>query len=361
MSWQAPGYAHRLDLGGGKTGRAVLAVHEESGDLVVIRYLAVESAYYERVRVDVTELSTVTPEYFVGIREVIEHDEGIAVVTEAVNGANLRHILRDTGALAAEASLLVFYESLSGLSTAHAGGLTHGDYRPENVLVDTTGATCMIDARAASWVERDITLSTGVYLAPERWRGEDITAAVDVYAATITFVEMLVGEPPYWEDSQLIALRFRHEQEDIPAEPIPVELRDIVRLGLAKAAADRADAVALLELVNLTAIAEYGESWVEVGRAQLVALVADRNLAFGGLAAVEETEAVAAGELVELDDYYTDESAGAAVVGAGVVGAGLLAAGAVGVSAAAESVEAVANLSNRLEAVEVDEIDRRGR
>ena len=61
--------------------------------------------------------------------------------------------------------------------------------------------------------------------------------------------------------------------------------------------------------MNLTAIAEYGESWVEVGRAQLVALVADRNLAFGGLAAVEETEAVAAGELVELDDYYTDESA----------------------------------------------------
>ena len=88
-------------------------------------------------------------------------------------------------------------------------------------MVDTTGATCMIDARAASWVERDITLGTGVYLAPERWRGDEITAAVDVYAATITFVEMLVGEPPYWEDSQLIALRFRHEQEEIPAERDP--------------------------------------------------------------------------------------------------------------------------------------------
>ena len=35
MSWQAPGYAHRLELGGGKTGRAFLAANEESGELVV--------------------------------------------------------------------------------------------------------------------------------------------------------------------------------------------------------------------------------------------------------------------------------------------------------------------------------------
>jgi LPXTG-motif cell wall-anchored protein len=350
MSWQAPGYAHRLDLGGGRTGRAVLAVHEETGDLVVIRYLAVESAYFERVRADVAEMSTVDSEYFVGVREVIEHDEGIALVTESVNGANLRHLLRDSGALGAEASLLVFYESLTGLASAHAEGLAHGDYRPENVIIDTSGAARMIDVRAASWVERDITLSTGVYLAPERWRGEEVTAAVDVYASTVTFVEMLAGEPPFWEDSQLIALRYRHEQEAIAVEAIPVELRDIVRLGLAKDATQRADAVALLELVNLTAIAEYGADWIAVGRAQLVELVEQRNLAFGGVAAIDESEVIAAGELVELDDYYADQAAGAAVVGAGLV-----AASAIGVEQA--QTEAVEVDAVEVEAVDVDAVE----
>ena len=233
MSWQAPGYAHRLDLGGGRTGRAVLAVSEETGDLVVIRYLSVESTQFERVQTEITELSTVESEYFVGVREVIHHDEGIALVTDAVNGANLRHILRETSAgIGAEAALLVYYESLNGMVAAHAGGVTHGDYRPENVIISTDGAVRMIDARAAAWTNREITLGTGVYLAPERWRGTDLNAGADVYAATVTLVEMLVGEPPYWEDSQLLALRYRHEQEEIPADGIPVELRDVVRLGL---------------------------------------------------------------------------------------------------------------------------------
>ncbi len=309
MSWQAPGYAHRLDLGGGNAGRAVLAVHEETGDLVVIRYLAIERANAERVRTDLADLSAVASPYFADVREVLEHDEGIAVVTSAVNGANLRHVLRDTGAVGAEAALLVFHESLTGLSAAHTVGVCHGDYRPENILVDASGDIRMIDARAIAWSERDITLGTGVYLAPERWRGDEITAASDVYAATVTFVEMLAGEPPYWEDSQLITLRYRHEQEEIPSDGVPVAMRDIVRLGLAKQPEYRGEAVALLELVDLTAIAEYGEDWADVGRAQLVTLAAAANPALAAREPIDESEMTAAGELVELDDYYTDMAA----------------------------------------------------
>ena len=338
MSWQAPGYAHRLDLGGGRTGRAVLAVSEETGDLVVIRYLSVESTQFERVQTEITELSTAESEYFVGVREVIHQDEGIALVTDAVNGVNLRHILRDASAgIGAEAALLVYYESLNGMVAAHAGGVTHGDYRPENVIISTDGAVRMIDARAAAWTTREVTLGTGVYLAPERWRGADLTAGADVYAATITLVEMLVGEPPYWEDSQLLALRYRHEQEEIPADGIPVELRDVVRLGLAKDADHRGEAFALLELVNLSAIAEFGSDWMEVGRAQLVSLVGDRGLAVAGVTAIEETEVVA-GELVELDDYYTDQAAVAGAVAVVGVAESAAAESVVVESAAAESV-----------------------
>jgi LPXTG-motif cell wall-anchored protein len=318
MSWQAPGYAHRLDLGGGKTGRAFLAATEESGELVVIKYLSVEASAAERVRSELSELSSLDSAFFVSVREVIRSDDGVAIVMDPVNGVTLRALLRDGGALTAEAALLVFYETLAGLAAAHRAGITHGDYRPESVMISLTGASVMLDARAIAWTERDITLGSGVYLAPERWHAAEFTAAADVYAATVTFAEMLVGEPPYWEDSQLLTLRYRHEQEEIPVEGIPVGLRELLRLGMAKQAEARANAEALLAVVDVTAIAEYGSDWAETGRAALVSLVSSRRLAFGGVDVIEETEAAAAGELVELDDYYADAAAAGVVGIAGV-------------------------------------------
>ena len=93
----------------------------------------------------------------------------------------------------------------------------------------------MIDARAASWVDRATSPSAPVSTwLPSAGAARTSPPAADVYAATITLVEMLVGEPPYWEDSQLLALRSGTSRKTSRPTAIPVELRDIVRLGLAK-------------------------------------------------------------------------------------------------------------------------------
>ena len=79
-----------------------------------------------------------------------------------------------------------------------------------------------------------------------------------------------------------------HEQEELPLAGFPVAFRDVVRLGLAKDAEARADAMTLLELVEIAAIAEFGESWELRGRSLLTERVALLSLPIGDAAIDEE-------------------------------------------------------------------------
>jgi hypothetical protein len=317
MSWHVPGYVHRRELGNGTTGRVVLAVEEETGDLVVIKYLKVNFEDLDRVREDVALISTLDSRYLVHIRGYVEDlDAGrAAIVMDPINGVSLRLLLRDHGALAPEAALLLFRDSLLGLGAAHDIDVAHGDYRPENLLVDAEGECVILDVSAVTWTDHDVTLSTGVYRSPERWHRDSITASADVYAASITFVEMYVGEPPYWEASQLLALRYMHEQDEIPVEAFPVALRDVVRLGLAKDAEMRADVTTLLELIALVAVDEFGVDWELRGRRLVRERVALLALPFSGGLVDQEEILESNVELVELDDYYVDEALIAGVIG----------------------------------------------
>src|SRR5689334_25443258 len=76
MSWQVPGYRHRLDLGGGVTGRVVLALNEDSGELVAVKYLHVEAEFLDQVREEVATVATLDQQHFVRIREFVESRDG---------------------------------------------------------------------------------------------------------------------------------------------------------------------------------------------------------------------------------------------------------------------------------------------
>jgi len=303
MAWQVPGYRHRLNLDG-DAGRLVLAEEESSGELVVIKHLDDESVAIAAAAIE--DLNALPPDYFVRIREFAEHDGHAAIVMDAINGVTLRALIRDHGAVGAEAALLLYRDVLAGLAYAHALDVTHGEIAPENVLVDADAHPVMTNAAAVRWRPRDVNLSTGVYLAPERWH-EPPSPAADIYAATTMFVESLVGEPPFWEEADVATLRRRHEEEDVPLDGVPAALHDVVRVGMAKRAESRLEAAPLLELVETVAIAEYGRDWKDSGRALVVQRIELLSLPFGPVAGIDVTERVPESEDVANDDYYRDE------------------------------------------------------
>ncbi|MFH8384729.1 protein kinase [Kitasatospora sp. NPDC018058] len=272
--WELPDYLHERELGAGASGRVVLARHRETGTPVAIKYLRA-SAGTPALRAEAQVLARIDSPHVTRLYEYVEGERGSAIVMELVDGIALRELLRAEGATTAEAALVVLKGSLLGLAAAHAAGVVHRDYKPANVLVDTTATSKLVDfgIAVASGDDRDVS-GTPAYMPPEQWAGRPASPAGDVYAATVTFFECLTGARPY-AGTTIAELAVQHTEAPIPAELAPDPVRPLILAGLAKDPQARPDgAAAFVEELEAVAAAGYGPQWEEKGRRDLTALVA---------------------------------------------------------------------------------------
>src|SRR5260221_13246664 len=73
------------------------------------------------------------------------------------------------------------------------------------------------DARAGSLTVAGGILGTPVYMAPERFRGEKIDGASDVYSVGVMLYQMLAGRAPFCApDSDLMAIVMMHLHNEPP-------------------------------------------------------------------------------------------------------------------------------------------------
>ncbi|MFD0076637.1 serine/threonine-protein kinase [Streptomyces sp. NPDC127166] len=294
VGWTVPGYEAVRTLGRGAGGRVVLARHEATGVPVAVKYLSErlhgDRDFLARFRAEARLLGELRHPCVVRLYEYVEARRGAAIVMEAVDGVALRALLREHGSTGPEAALVLLKGSLLGLGAAHAAGVVHRDYKPENVLVRADGSSALADFGIAVRVGRETEAAgTPAYMAPEQWDGEPATPAGDVYAATAVFYECLTGRQPFVADD-LIALRLQHLRAPVEVADVPDPVRDLVRTGLAKDPADRPGIDALLAGLERAATDGYGADWEERGRRGLGRLAALLALLFpfGTTAAVYE-------------------------------------------------------------------------
>lgn len=192
MGWSVSGYVELKELGTGASGRVVLAEHEATGTKVAIKYLAghlcEDPEFLEAFRREALVLAEVDDPEIARLYEYIQGPQGSAIVMELVDGVALRVILREHGPTEPQSALAVLKGSLLGLAAAHALGVVHRDYKPENVLVDRQGYSKLADFGIAGRAGRvGIYAGTPPYMAPEQWAGAPASPSTDIYAATATF------------------------------------------------------------------------------------------------------------------------------------------------------------------------------
>ncbi|MFC7101348.1 serine/threonine-protein kinase [Nonomuraea rubra] len=272
-----PGYTEVRELGSGAAGRVVLARRDYDGAEVAIKYLSDELradvGFVARFRHEARLLATLQSQHHARLIDYVEAGQGAAIIMELINGVSLRELLRSEGPTGPEAALAVLKGSLLGLASAHAIGVVHRDFKPENVMVRADGTSKLVDFGIAVRVGEDANAAgTPPYMAPEQWSGAPSGPSTDVYAATVVFFECLTGMRPF-RAPNMAALARQHQSAPPPVEEVPGPLQGLVERGLAKDPAERPpSAEAFLTELEAVAAEAYGPDWEERGRRRLAAL-----------------------------------------------------------------------------------------
>ncbi len=214
----------------------------------------------------------------VAIYDVGEHDGDIYVAMEFVDGGTLRGWLETHAPLATDEPLtrwrLVADKYLSaahGLEAAHAAGIVHRDFKPENVLIDKHGRPQVTDFGLAGLVDEVVTdlpqdslvpqqpvlaltqtgmiMGTPRYMAPEQHRGERTDERTDQFALCVALWEAGFGERPFAGETLAgLADRVRSGRLTEPQHPerVPRDARAALERGLRPEPGDRFPSIAAL-------------------------------------------------------------------------------------------------------------------
>lgn len=123
------------------------------------------------------------------------------IAMEYVEGETLAELLASRGRLPPAEVARLGVQICAALAAAHAAGLVHRDVKPQNLILGRDGALRLGDFGIAvghggtQLTLAGTVLGTAGYLAPEQARGEQVTAAADIYAAGAVLYELLTGEP----------------------------------------------------------------------------------------------------------------------------------------------------------------------
>jgi eukaryotic-like serine/threonine-protein kinase len=171
----------------------------------------------------------------------------------------------------------VFVAAGEGLAAAHAAGLVHRDFKPQNVMVGRDGGVRVMDFGLASDASADesgaaalldladpkvkpdvqtialtgtgILLGTPLYMAPEQFLAKTTDARTDQFSFCVTLYEALYGERPFPSDSfatLVEAVSAGRIRDPAPRTRVPSFLRKLLLRGLAVSPASRHESMRTL-------------------------------------------------------------------------------------------------------------------
>lgn len=172
----------------------------------------------DRLVAEARALAKVQHPNVVAIHDVEAQGAHDVIVMELVRrGASLRSTLAN-GAPWRDV-ISSFIDAGKGLGAAHAAGVVHRDFKPDNVLRDETGRVLVVDFGLARPLAvgagpadsmRSTLSGTPAYLAPERWLGAPANAASDQFSFCVSAYECLGGKLPFEDrdtDARLTAMK----------------------------------------------------------------------------------------------------------------------------------------------------------
>jgi serine/threonine protein kinase len=187
---------------------------------VVTTELSQDEVFVRRFQREVAAAQKISHPNVVPVLDAGEEGGLPYLVQALIAGGSLHDRLVKDGALDLATTIRMLRGPAEGIDALHASGLVHRDIKPGNILLD--GETAYVtdfglakDSQASNLTRPGQALGSLDYMAPEQIRGEDVSAATDIYALGCMIHECLTGTPPFGGRPSMRVL-FAHLQEDPP-------------------------------------------------------------------------------------------------------------------------------------------------
>ncbi len=267
-------YLLRALLGAGAMGEVWVATDPQLERDVAIKLVHPRLARYPdvfaRMVREARAMAKVSHRGVIAIHDAGEADGELFLAMELVRGRTLGAILRERSTDELRDGLrwlAIAIDAGRGLAAAHAAGVLHRDFKPDNIMVDHQGRVCVGDFGLATLRNADrpsgelrldreamqpnltmagALLGTPAYMSLEQLRGDAIDARADQFCFCVTVYEAIYGESPFLvpldEQANLVALEESRLGALRPApvnSRVPQEVRVLLLRGLAAVPADR--------------------------------------------------------------------------------------------------------------------------
>jgi serine/threonine protein kinase len=210
-------------IGRGRMGVVFEGV-AEGGEPVAIKVVTTElsqdEVFVRRFRREVEAAQRISHPNVVPVLASGEEHGLPYLVQQLIPGGSLAERITALGRLDVATAVKLLTGPAAGIDALHGSGLVHRDIKPANILLDgdiayVSDFGLAKDSQASNLTRPGQALGSLDYMAPEQIRGEDVSAATDLYALGCVFIECLTGTPPFGGRPSMRVL-FAHLQEPPP-------------------------------------------------------------------------------------------------------------------------------------------------
>ncbi|KAK1796329.1 hypothetical protein P4O66_009395 [Electrophorus voltai] len=242
-------------LGEGSYGSVFKAHFKETGEIVAIKQVPVESDLQEIIK-EISIMQQCNSPHVVKYYGSYFKNSDLWIVMEYCAAGSVSDIIRQRNKTLIEDEIAAILQStLKGLEYLHFMRKIHRDIKAGNILLNSEGQAKLADFGVAgqltdTMAKRNTVIGTPFWMAPEVIQEIGYNCVADIWSLGITAIEMAEGKPPYADIHPMRAIFM------IPTNPPPTfrnpdqwsePFRDFVSQCLVKNPENRAAATQLLQ------------------------------------------------------------------------------------------------------------------
>lgn len=142
----------------------------------------------------------VSEQFVVPLLECVQADKWLILFYPFTASLTISKIIPFRKGLPLPQAIFLFYRLVEAIAHLHAGGVAHGDLKPNNTLIDEHSRVRLIDLEFSSVVGRAITARAGTpqFMAPEiSGHKPFLPENADAWALGVFFYKILTGRLPF--------------------------------------------------------------------------------------------------------------------------------------------------------------------